>query len=127
MHWTPEPPVVQPTVDWLKLSRGMANKARLSGTTKFPLGGLPLSYVSVTYTWNCLSSATYIQLMANAVISCFVHTYDTTQALFFKKYGTSSDVWSYGMLMNEIWSLGEKLFPSLSPLEVSCDCIDHQL
>ena len=65
----------------------------------------------------------YLQLMANAVISCFVHTCDTTQALSFKKYGTSSDVWSHGMLMNEIWSLGEKPFPSLSPLEVSCVCV----
>ena len=32
----------------------------------------------------------------------------TSQALHFKKYSTASDVWSFGMLMFEIWSLGHK-------------------
>ena len=27
------------------------------------------------------------------------------------------------MLMKEIWSLGEKPFPSMTPLEVSCVCV----
>ena len=43
-----------------------------------------------------------------------------SQALFYKKYSTSSDVWSYGMLMYEIWTLGKKPFPQLSPTEVNC-------
>ena len=41
------------------------------------------------------------------------------QALFFKKYTTSSDVWSYGMLMYEIWSVGERPFPTLNIPDVS--------
>ena len=42
-----------------------------------------------------------------------------SKALFYKKYSTSSDMWSYGMVMYEIWSLGKKPFPQLSPVEVS--------
>jgi serine/threonine protein kinase len=36
------------------------------------------------------------------------------EALNFKKYTSSSDVWSYGMVLFEIWSLGHKPFNDLS-------------
>ena len=32
------------------------------------------------------------------------------QALHYKKYSTASDVWSYGALVYEIWSIGHKPF-----------------
>ena len=32
------------------------------------------------------------------------------EAVFHRKYTTKSDVWSYGMVMYEIWSLGHKPF-----------------
>ena len=44
------------------------------------------------------------------------------EALLYKKYSTSSDVWSYGMLMYEIWSLGHIPFEDMTVEEV-CVCV----
>ena len=41
------------------------------------------------------------------------------QTLNFKKYSTASDVWSFGALMFEIWSLGHKPFESKTNHEVN--------
>ena len=40
------------------------------------------------------------------------------QALQYKKYSTASDVWSFGCLMYEIWSLGHKPFEGYSNSQV---------
>ena len=40
------------------------------------------------------------------------------EALHYKKYSTASDVWSFGMVMYEIWSLGMKPFHNLSNIQV---------
>ena len=41
------------------------------------------------------------------------------QALLQRKYSASSDVWSYGIVMFEIWSLGCKPFEETTAVEVS--------
>ena len=60
----------------------------------FPLGGPPLRYVCISHMHLELPLECYLQLMANAIqwsLVLFTPMYITTQALFFKKYGTSSD------------------------------------
>ena len=42
----------------------------------------------------------------------------TQQALHYKKYSTASDVWSYGALMYEIWSVGHKPFENITNRQV---------
>ena len=41
------------------------------------------------------------------------------EAILYRRYTTKSDVWSYGMVMYEIWSLGHKPFEDFSVDEVS--------
>ena len=41
------------------------------------------------------------------------------EAILYRKYTTKSDVWSYGMVMYEIWSLGHKPFEKFNIIQVS--------
>ena len=51
------------------------------------------------------------------ILKLFLSLY--LKALHFRKYTTASDVWSYGAVMYEIWSLGHNPFKSYTNQEVN--------
>ncbi len=44
------------------------------------------------------------------------------EALILQKYSTASDVWSYGCLLYEIWSVGRQPLEDVHPFEVIHIC-----
>ena len=66
--------------------------------------------------------------METARTCCYL--YFPYKAIHYKKYSTASDVWSFGCVMYEIWSLGHKPFENHTNAEVYysptvCTEIDH--
>ena len=70
-----------------------------------------------------LSSGQPLRYICYRVSNTHTHTHThisaLSQALHYKKYSTASDVWSFGCLMYEIWSLGHKPFEGYTNPQVS--------
>ena len=63
----------------------------------------------------CGNTLTNTVLMKNKIL---LFSDMLLQAIFYKKYSVQSDVWSFGCVMYEIWSLGYKPFEDCSGIEV---------
>ena len=55
------------------------------------------------------------------IMHCWQTLLLCSQALNYRKYSTASDVWSFGAVMYEIWSLGHKPFEGYTNHQVSIE------
>ena len=56
---------------------------------------------------------------SNVIVCAYSYDHLFVQALTHRKYSTKSDVWSFGVVLFEIWSIGKKPYSGTSNPDVS--------
>ena len=74
--------------------------------------------IPVKWTAPEVMLANYSSAIESVTSSYNIYLLICWQALHYKKYSTFSDVWSFGCVVYEIWSLGHKPFEGYSKHEV---------
>ena len=68
------------------------------------------------YILTCLIKTPHCILIYNYILGCnylsglILNVTICPQAIFYRRYSVQSDIWSYGCVVYEIWSLGHKPF-----------------